>query len=903
MSGSDRTQEQRMVEPTAPHRKAEASEAAETADQPPGISTAKSRVQATRRSSYAVADLLIVAVVTVAVAALAVIFDLFEQFVAWTRPVEYLELDELPVMLFVLSLACAWYAYRRWKELTTESRRRQQTESALVESERQYRHLVDESQGFICIHDLDGILLSVNPAAAHALGYHVDELTGANLRELLVPSLRHLFASYLERIRQQPTDSGNLRVVTKAGEERVWMYQNRRHDEAGQPPYVLGFAQDVTERVQTEKALSRSEERFRDLIEGSVQGILVHRDYTILFANQAYADIFGYETPDDLYHLNSLASLIAPHERERVLGFRDARLAGESAPQHYEYQGVRQNGEPVWLDMQVRVIIWGETPAIQSTVYDITERKRGEEARQRLEEQLLQSQKMEAMGTLASGIAHDFNNILAAIFANVELAQYETPPDSLAQQHHQAIITATQRAKALVQQILIFSRQTGGHRQSVALAPLANEILGLLRAILPATIDLRYDIPDAVGTVNADPTQLHQVLMNLCMNAEYAMRATGGLLEIRVEALEIDDTDAELGIVAMPGPYMRLTVSDTGPGIAPEVKARIFEPFFTTKAFGEGTGMGLALVHGIVTSHSGAITVDSTVGEGTTFTMYLPRVSEPMSEPADVGDDPPHGTGRVLLVDDDPMITRSVPQLLTVLGYEVSPYTGVQEALSVFEEAPDQFDLVITDQTMPHLTGEQFAQALRRIRPDIPIILCTGFSHTMNAETAQTLGVDAFCMKPLQTWELAVTMKRVFAQRAALCRVAGVRILLIDDDDQLRAGLRQMLESAGYAVVEARHGREGIQRYRETPVEVVITDLLMPEQEGLATIKELRQDNPTVKIIAISGGLQTGSLDFLQVAKYLGAQQTLHKPFRRDELLGAIQSVLTDPREEARNRS
>lgn len=236
---------------------------------------------------------------------------------------------------------------------------------------------------------------------------------------------------------------------------------------------------------------------------------------------------------------------------------------------------------------------------------------------------------------------------------------------------------------------------------------------------------------------------------------------------------------------------------------------------------------------------------------------------------------------------------QSIQNMLVMLGYEVYAYAVAQEALNAFEATPDQFDLVITDQTMPHLTGEQLAQALRRIRPDIPIILCTGFSHVMDVDRAQTLGLDAFCMKPLQVRELAITIQHVLSQRATSRSVAMPRILLIDDDDQLRTGLRQLLESAGYTVGEARNGYEGLQSYRQAPADVVITDILMPEQEGIQTIQQLLQHNPTIMIIAISGGIPQANTDFLDAALLFGAQQTLRKPFRQQELLDAVETVLT----------
>jgi PAS domain S-box-containing protein len=387
---------------------------------------------------------------------------------------------------------------------------------------------------------------------------------------------------------------------------------------------------------------------------------------------------------------------------------------------------------------------------------DISERKQ-------LEAQLRQAQKMEAIGTLAGGIAHDFNNILAAILGFSELASYEVPQASAVWDHLQNVLRAGKRAKELVQQILAFSRRTMAERRPVQLHPLIKETLTLLRASLPSTIEIKHSLATDVGTVLADPIQMHQVLMNLCANAQYVMRDTGGVLEVCLEATEIDPLVACPDL--KPGPYVRLTVRDTGPGITPEVLGRLFEPFFTTKRPGEGTGMGLAVVHGIVASHDGAIIVSSTPGQGATFELYLPRLEEAVIDDPHSEERIPEGKGRILFVDDEDPVVRLSQEILERLGYEVVACGGSLEALQAFQEAPQHFDLVITDQTMPRMTGDMLAQALRHIRPDIPIILCTGFSYTINAEQAEALGIDAWLTKPWQTRDLAHTIRHVLAQR------------------------------------------------------------------------------------------------------------------------------------------
>jgi signal transduction histidine kinase len=389
--------------------------------------------------------------------------------------------------------------------------------------------------------------------------------------------------------------------------------------------------------------------------------------------------------------------------------------------------------------------------------------------RKRLEAQLRQAQKMEAIGTLAGGIAHDFNNILTAILGYTELALDDIGKDSHAWSYLREVRKAGLRAKTLVQQILTFSRRTEQPRMLVHLPVLIEEALVLLRASLPSTIEIHQAITQDVGPVLADPTQLHQVLLNLCANAAHAMRETGGRLEVRLEAAEVDEQVTAQQPELQPGPYVCITVTDTGHGMTPDVMERIFEPFFTTKAPGEGTGMGLALVHGIITNHGGTVLVASAVGQGTTFTVYLPCSADlgqdQVSQEGSLLTDVPTGAERVLLVDDEVTLVHLGEALLRRLGYEVVVCTSSTEALEVFRAAPQRFDVVITDQTMPHMTGEKFAQALRRLQPDIPIILCTGFSHGMHAERAQELGIDAFLMKPLAMQDLAQTIRQVIAAR------------------------------------------------------------------------------------------------------------------------------------------
>jgi CheY-like chemotaxis protein len=341
----------------------------------------------------------------------------------------------------------------------------------------------------------------------------------------------------------------------------------------------------------------------------------------------------------------------------------------------------------------------------------------------------------------------------------------ERKQDRVLVEYLQRVLTAGHRAKDLVQQILAFSRQTEHERTPMQVHLLVKEVLDLLRAALPSTIAIQPIIDPYAGSVLADPTQIHQVVLNLCTNAAHAMRDTGGVIEVRLEPVDLP-TDCTTGTADLKaGPYVRLTVRDTGHGMAPEIMERIFEPFFTTKNVGEGTGMGLAVVHGIVTSYGGAITVESAPEQGATFAVYLPRLGDTTTSTVDIEEPLSGGRERLLFVDDEAALVHLWQAALEHLGYSVVVCTSSLEALDVFRAAPQRFDLVITDYTMPTMTGEVLAYELRRVRPDIPIILYTGFSDIMMAERAQALGIDAFVLKPVRVRDLNLAIRQVLAQR------------------------------------------------------------------------------------------------------------------------------------------
>ena len=553
------------------------------------------------------------------------------------------------------------------------------------------------------------------------------------------------------------TSHGNEQAAVEVMKAGALDYVVKSEMTLAEIPHVVDRAlrewEQITERKRVEEALRRSEERYRELFENANDILYTHDlagNFTSL--NRAAERILGYSRRE--MREKNIVEMVTPEYRPIVSAMLDQQCAALSSTP-CEMEVFAKDGQRVTLEVSMRLIYHeGEPVGVQGIGRDITERKH-------LEAQLRQAQKMEAIGVLAGGIAHDFNNILAAILGYTELALYEAEEDSMLWSNLQNVLTAADRAKDLVQQMLTFSRQTAFERQPVQLNVLVQEALNLVEASLPSTIAIQRDITADDSCVLADPTQIHQLLFNLCANAEHAMRATGGILEIRQDVVEVDEHSIALRPELHPGTYARLTVRDSGYGMAPETLEHIFEPFFTTKPPGEGTGMGLAMVHGIVTSCGGVLQVDSAPGQGTTFEIYLPRFQTMMMPEPRQTESLFTGTGCILFVDDEPPLAALGQEMLTRLGYEVVLCTSSVAALDVFRAEPDRFNLVITDQTMPQMTGEVLSRELRRIRPTIPIILCTGFSHVMNADKAAALGVDAFCMKPVAMHDLARTIQRV----------------------------------------------------------------------------------------------------------------------------------------------
>lgn len=518
-------------------------------------------------------------------------------------------------------------------------------------------------------------------------------------------------------------------------------------DDNGRLSGIIHIVNDVTDRKKAEEAVKESEQLYRTLAEKSLVGTYVVQKGKHVFVSKNAAAIVGYR-PTELIGKDASA-LIHPEDVTLARENGIKMLNGErTAP--YEFRVIMKNNDVRWILEAVAPIVFDGNPAILGSAMDITEQKKSEEEHRMLERQLRQAQKMEAIGTLAGGIAHDFNNILGAISGFTELTLEHVPADSKAKKYLKRILTSSLRAADLVSQILAFSRQTEKALQPLRVSPIIKEVLKLIRATIPTSIEIRHNITAEPDMVMAEATCIHQVMMNLCTNANHAMRKNGGALSVSLtsESIVIGDMDHS-GL--KPGPYLKLTVSDTGEGIEPGVIDKIFDPFFTTKKLGEGTGLGLSVIHGIVKSLDGEITVESRLGQGTSFHVWLPMLSDSPREIMTEAEEKIsiNGSGRILFVDDEEALIEMTTDMLESLGYEVMATNDSIDALEIFRANPDRFDLVIADQTMPEMTGMAMAQEIMKIKPDTPIILCTGFSSTVDEETAKKAGIRDFVFKPI----------------------------------------------------------------------------------------------------------------------------------------------------------
>jgi PAS domain S-box-containing protein len=684
------------------------------------------------------------------------------------------------------------------ERLKKEARERGQTERDLREREEHFRLLIENAPDMVMVLKADGSVAYAGLSLKRVLGYGPRSVIGRNFLDLVHPSVRQAVRERLVEAGRMPGSTMSIEASLKrkdGGWRTVEMIgRNLLHDAKVAGIVING--RDITERKQMDEKQRRVHDELERRVEERTAELRLayeRLEVEIREHKQAEEERIRLATATEqggdcvivtdrqgvVQYVNPAFERVSLYRREEITGRRLDVLRGSDQDAFWEDMWHVLELGNVWTGRLVNRKKDGMAYEVERTVspirdnagaianYVAVERDMTEQAG--LEMELRQAQKMQAIGTLAGGVAHDFNNILAAMIGFTELALDEVEEDSRAAKHLEHVRKAGYRGRDLVKQILTFSRQGEQEKKPVQVAPIVREVLKLMRASLPSTVEIRSRIETDDGIILADPVQIHQLLINLCTNAGQAMKTGKGTLEVRMTDFVLSDpADAPYPDMA-PSSYVKLSVSDTGPGIDELIKDRIFEPFFTTRESGSA-GMGLSVAYGIVKSHQGAITVSSAPGKGSTFALYFRKLNGAEAPAAEGGrlkpaGRPGKGKRRILFVDDEEALVEIGKQMLERLGYEVIAEKDSVRALKQFQRDPANFDLVITDQTMPNMTGIELAKRMMSIKKDIPIILCTGFSEVISSESAKAMGIREFVMKPIIKSEMAETIRRVIADQ------------------------------------------------------------------------------------------------------------------------------------------
>lgn len=665
--------------------------------------------------------------------------------------------------------------YRRHLEELVEERTaklQQEVEERkrIEESLQQLKKAIETIHVGVTITDLDRKILYANPAEAEMHGYQPENLIGKHVG-IFAPPDRHkpMTSEQIQKMQTWSHESVNIR---KDGSVfPVQLISDVVRTPAGEPTAIVTICEDITTRKWAEENLRESEEKYRQLFEGETDAIMVFDAETFRFedANRATLELFGYPKEE---FLTLTVEDISAEEKKPLEISQKVKEQGDQGLQVSLCYKKKKDGNIFPVEMSSGSFISKGRKKIIEAIRDITGRVQAEEEHRYLEAQIRQSQKLEALGTLAGGVAHDFNNILGTMLGYTEVLLREFPEKSKEKTYLERVYRAGERASELVQQILFFSRSQEHQLIPTDIAPILEETLNMMRATIPTTVELRQDIQPNCRPILADATQIRQIIVNLCVNASHAMKERGGTLEVSLEEVTSlppnlpaglpTDSSQERGI-----PHLKLMIRDTGCGMRPDVQEHIFEPFFTTKGIGEGVGLGLSVVYGIVKGHHGVITVESDPGKGTIFHIFFPVTEELVSQEERARDDTTviMGKEHILIIEDEGDLAELYEIALTKLGYHVTTLHHGDEALELFRSNPVQFDLVFTDQTMPRMTGAQLSQEFLNIRADIPIILATGYSNTILEEKVKALGICHFLMKPVKVSDLIQIIQKIFAMK------------------------------------------------------------------------------------------------------------------------------------------
>ena len=667
---------------------------------------------------------------------------------------------------FFLKKFLRWILKIISKDLVTEYevmvKEREQLIDSLSLSEKKYRSFIENAPVAMYTINTKGEFTYGNKKLLELTGYKKKDWLDKHFQPIIYPEdLELVMNKVQERMAGKgTTDPYEIRIFDSSG-KIMWVKINStliyETDEQGvnKPVGIQSFVEDVTDRKQAEESLRESERRFRTLVENAADAFFLNTmDGKIVDVNSRACESLGYTREELLSMTLSDIGIEIKNDHPNIHS-GDNLIPGK--PVTIEGIHKRKDGTRFPVEIQFATVSVAGENLLLGLARDISQRRE-------LEEQLRQSHKMESIGTLAGGIAHDFNNILGIILGNTELAIDDVPEWNPARLNLDEIRIATLRAKDVVRQLLSFARKTKLEKKPINIIPIIKESLKLLRSSISASVEIRQNIPEYVDTILADPTQINQVLINLCTNADHAM-PDGGVIIITLKNIELDEMSTAKHPELDPGRFVNLMVSDTGLGISKEEIERIFDPYFTTKEVDRGTGMGLAVVHGIVQEHNGLITVESELGKGTIFNIFFPAVEKETFVETETDEKLPTGNERILFIDDEESIAKLMRLRLVRLGYKVEATTSPIEALALFHSQPDKFDLVITDLTMPKMTGDKLVKKILNIRPGIPIILCTGFSEKIDEKTAETIGAAGYIEKPLDKRKLAFKVREVLDRK------------------------------------------------------------------------------------------------------------------------------------------
>lgn len=636
---------------------------------------------------------------------------------------------------------------------------------SLRESLARYQSLFENNHSIILLIDPETrAIYDANPAACKFYGYSKEDLLNLSISDINILPEQQLIKDI---------------AVAQAGGMQSFFFTHRLADgttrdvvshsgsmKINGKDLLCSIIQDETERRTAEMALYESEQKYRLLADHTYDWeFWLNPEGEYLYISPACERISGYHSSEFIKDPNLMLRLVTASYAEEVHQHYNDPDLQNAMFYSMEFAITSKDGEERWIEHSCRPVFddSGHYLGRRGTNRDITDRIKAQKQQQQLEEQLRQTQKMEAIGNLAGGIAHDFNNILAAIFGYTELAMREENCDGRVKRKLESVLAASGRAKSLVRQILMYSRKREDNYQFIELHTIVLEACNLLRKTIPSSIPLQLDIDESTGVIQADATQIHQIVMNLCTNAYHALPEQKGTISISLKPIIVGSELALKYPDLQPNTYALLTVADTGSGMSEEIEARIFDPFFTTKKTGTGTGIGLSVVHRIVQEHHGSIKVDSCLGKGTIFEVLFPLVTEKASENIQeiVTSVEISGNEHILFVDDEAMLVELGQTMLNSYGYQVTGTLFPLQALELFKADPNAYDIIITDQTMPEMTGDLLAQKVMQIRTDIPVIVCTGNSATLDSEKAETIGIKKIFQKPLDVHILLKEVRQI----------------------------------------------------------------------------------------------------------------------------------------------